>query len=567
MVSGLLVNVWIVPSPNDIGHTKGLCGTYDWEKSNEFNLRNGSVLEQTEKDKGKRPQPHEFILDWQVDLYGKDSIFRGVETSSEEFTLHRYCTCVEGQPGVCGASHDISTCDIYQGKDVTDQFIKNAVNLTTTVKSRKRRSVNENTVIKTDEPILLNKGYTPKDTHPWKHGWNKTYAYTFCTDNIRDNYTLGKLCSQIPGVNFDQEITTCVEDIHIIGDASWLDSARSAMKEQCLEEIQKNGNLPDNITQQIEGMMCVNDCSRHGQCVDGKCRCEIGFGSADCSVKYHEPPFKVGLPLYGLCDRQFMKCDTVIVYGTNFVNSDTLKCHLRKCQVMENSWKPLGDAPILEKAQFINFNAVECRIPAHNQSYIIKVTNDGVALSAGLLFIPFDSRCNNCSTNYKRCSKKRDSCIINGECYANKDLKDNSNDSCEVCDPFNNQYDWTTLQVPRCRPPWWQNVPDWVVALVAAVGGSLVGLLVGFLLYKCCCKSRRKSDPAQEVALDNQTDIIASSPFEDHMLHRNRGLPAYSGGGDQFADLTLRQPDFEETYFYNDGRGVENGIDSNTYFY
>ena len=71
-----------------------------------------------------------------------------------------------------------------------------------------------------------------------------------------------------------------------------------------------------------------------GACVvSGKCRCEIGYGSADCSVKYHEPPFKVGLPLYGLCDRQFMKCDTVIVYGTNFVNSDKLKCHLRKCQV------------------------------------------------------------------------------------------------------------------------------------------------------------------------------------------------------------------------------------------
>ena len=32
-------------------------------------------------------------------------------------------------------------------------------------------------------------------------------------------------------------------------------------------------------------------------------------------------------------------------------------------------------------------------------------------------------------------------------------------------------------------------MPDWVVALAAAVGGSLVGLLVGFLLYKCCCKT------------------------------------------------------------------------------
>ena len=42
------------------------------------------------------------------------------------------------------------------------------------------------------------------------------------------------------------------------------------MKEQCWEEIQKNGNLPSNITQQIEGLMCDNDCSRHGQCVDGR---------------------------------------------------------------------------------------------------------------------------------------------------------------------------------------------------------------------------------------------------------------------------------------------------------
>ena len=83
-----------------------------------------------------------------------------------------------------------------------------------------------------------------------------------------------------------------------------------------------------------------------------------------------------------------------------------VSCQCPVLQVMENSWKPLADAPILEKAQFINFNAVECGIPAHNQSYIIKVTNDGVALSAGLLFIPFDSRCNNCSTNYKRCTKK-----------------------------------------------------------------------------------------------------------------------------------------------------------------
>ena len=70
------------------------------------------------------------------------------------------------------------------------------------------------------------------------------------------------------------------------------------------------------------------------------------------------------------------------------------------------AWNVLPDPAILVKAQFINFNAVECPIPSHNQSYIVKVTNDGLEFSAGLMFIPFDSRCNDCSTNTTTCVKK-----------------------------------------------------------------------------------------------------------------------------------------------------------------
>ena len=67
--------------------------------------------------------------------------------------------------------------------------------------------------------------------------------------------------------------------------------------------------------------------------VSGGCQCQIGFSSADCSVEVNEPPYKVELPKYGLCDRRYMSCDAVIVYGKNFVDSRTLKCHLKKCQV------------------------------------------------------------------------------------------------------------------------------------------------------------------------------------------------------------------------------------------
>ena len=76
-------------------------------------------------------------------------------------------------------------------------------------------------------------------------------------------------------------------------------------------------------------------------------------------------------------------------------------------QVLDTSQAPiLLGKPTLLIAQFINFNAVECPIPSHNQSYIINVTNNGKIYSEGLLFIPFDSRCNDCSTNTTTCVKK-----------------------------------------------------------------------------------------------------------------------------------------------------------------
>ena len=55
------------------------------------------------------------------------------------------------------------------------------------------------------------------------------------------------------------------------------------MKEQCLDEIQKNGNLPRNITQQIEGSMCTNDCSGHGNCVNGRMGVYASFPALLCT--------------------------------------------------------------------------------------------------------------------------------------------------------------------------------------------------------------------------------------------------------------------------------------------
>ena len=58
--------------------------------------------------------------------------------------------------------------------------------------------------------------------------------------------------------------------MQITGNTSWSSSARDAMKEQCLEEIQKNGSLPNDVASHIEQSICINDCSMHGKCVNSE---------------------------------------------------------------------------------------------------------------------------------------------------------------------------------------------------------------------------------------------------------------------------------------------------------
>ncbi len=42
------------------------------------------------------------------------------------------------------------------------------------------------------------------------------------------------------------------------------------MKEQCLEALQRNDTIPDDIANAIKNNLCINDCSRHGTCYKGR---------------------------------------------------------------------------------------------------------------------------------------------------------------------------------------------------------------------------------------------------------------------------------------------------------
>lgn len=50
--------------------------------------------------------------------------------------------------------------------------------------------------------------------YDWENEVVKMNAYSFCENYIREN-EVGKLCSMIPGVDFRQQVNTCMEDIKV----------------------------------------------------------------------------------------------------------------------------------------------------------------------------------------------------------------------------------------------------------------------------------------------------------------------------------------------------------------
>ena len=117
MVSGSLLNVWVVASPKDLQRTSGLCGTYDKNHSNDFTDPTGNIMEYKANFDGYRLQPREFCLRWRVDLYGPQSIFRGVSGSDLPHNLPVFCDCTKEYP-LCGYAVDVSQCDVIQGENI-----------------------------------------------------------------------------------------------------------------------------------------------------------------------------------------------------------------------------------------------------------------------------------------------------------------------------------------------------------------------------------------------------------------------------------------------------------------
>ena len=125
------------------------------------------------------------------------------------------------------------------------------------------------------------------------------------------------------------------------GDLSIATSSLEAFSKQCEDKVLRNPKLYEedengNMVPPTKFLdaLCPDDCNGHGTCSKGKCTCEDGFGSLDCSIDLNKPPTLDYLQEDGLCDLDVRRCKKIRAYGIGFLDSEKLTCHFQPVEVI-----------------------------------------------------------------------------------------------------------------------------------------------------------------------------------------------------------------------------------------
>lgn len=74
-------------------------------------------------------------------------------------------------------------------------------------------------------------------------------------------------------------------------------------------------------------------------CFAGVCMCNDGFGGIDCSVNLNLKP-EINIVTPGLtCDLNSERCDSILIVGGPFVNTEDLVCIFEEAEVRRLKWE------------------------------------------------------------------------------------------------------------------------------------------------------------------------------------------------------------------------------------
>ncbi|RUS80662.1 hypothetical protein EGW08_011566, partial [Elysia chlorotica] len=425
-----ILNIWIKPSPTDLGHTEGLCGPYDLDPSNDLMFQNGTVY----RDEGDYHQPIDYMRSWRVDpadtLY-TGSCYQSDDEDVDVDSVVTFCQCTNSGENTCAPESDKFTCPYMEINevDVTMRLERQAsfplkcLGIPSLIDDLPLFQFEENYGLQVIEPKSL-----------WEN---------LCSAELEE-YDVFTICNNVPGIRLSAIIESCGFDFLIEAKVGWIAAALQNLQMECQLQLERNVSLWEGDPKRPPtDLFCIAQCGNDvtvGTCDTGVCQCVNGNGGDDCSVKTEEPPQLFYIQNQGICDLRDENCDQISIFANNILNTPSLACHFIKLLTNETGSYFSGEGLVTEDASFLTVNEMSCPI-SETGTYSVQISNDGSTLSDISYLFVYDSVCFDCFSDNQTCVQKTSACLINGVCYENGEF-DPSSDRL-YCNPSLNIFDWT----------------------------------------------------------------------------------------------------------------------------
>ncbi|VDI09440.1 Hypothetical predicted protein, partial [Mytilus galloprovincialis] len=512
------INIWINPSSVDRGQTEGLCGSYDGNRYNDvFYPSNGRP------DNNKNPTP--FCMKWKQ----SQTIFYGVSAEKYNY-INTFCSCIQNKDVFCNRGHGIMTC-AKSRYDITSTILRQAK--IPNIGHRHRRDVAE-------DDTVLTTTVMPVQTNTTTINYTSAEAYNRCKELVEQNKAVQSCWSTVNNTLFNTSMENCAADLVDSGDEVWANGYITDVVEECLNTLANQQQIVDgkvmlpNDTEVVNTTeLCQQDCGQHGECIEGVCRCAAGYSGLSCDVSAEDTVPTMIIQPAGTgscgCDRRTTDdCNTVTVYGDNFVESTTLTCQYEFTQ------GPVFGKPASlgrpATAQYVSINQVTCTLPEVNDGVYISISNNGQLYSSDwYLHTVYDSVCFDCVSSGQtspaiQYNRKNFTCVINGQCFAANDKK--PDDECKSCDSSNSDNKWTDSSDKSCKCSSETEVSKvgaeedsvynkQTVTILAVVIGILCFITMVSLFYNCKLRSKRSLYRKEEYATDDAFNHPQKKNFEN----------------------------------------------------
>jgi len=404
-----------------------------------------------------------------------------------------WCQCFQEEQAQCSADHDQCVqgqTSAIAGPDITAQLVENAIQAGTQaagVEKRRKRQT------ETGNNNLYDENFVPPETISYPvAGMSEQDIIDICQDTL-DNFPGKDQCMDLLNTDYSPNLASCAEDIARTGEVAFANGMVNAIKRLCKDEI---GVLPDQTAYaDLLNELCSSNCNNQGDCVGGVCDCYPNRGGAFCEVDLDSPPIITGThaTLSGVCPiSDNDNCTQVLVYGSNFFNSEDLKCHLVEVEVTEDGVREKGLPEVTKDATFQTSETVFCSL-SRSRPHFVSVSNRNNLKSSQALFIPYDEVCTSCSVQFLVegiCEMASTGCFIDGVCYDADEL--NPSDACLECNVEKSTDSWTAVIDPSCPTDSDEAVLIAVIIVCCAVGVLILALVI-FLIYEAA-KRRGPAD-------------------------------------------------------------------------